>query len=103
MIEMISRLFRRPRIERLLKKAAARRIRVHSVQAADGACGPDRVAFEFIDPPGPWSMQFYEAMAGQKDILAELIPGASAHFFESNDGAQTRVLRTAEGKILWPR
>jgi hypothetical protein len=62
-----------------------------------------RIAFEFIDPPGPWSMQFYEAAGNQPDVLGRLAPGGNARFYESDDGARVRVLSTEDGLPLWPR
>lgn len=97
---------RRSRAAGLFAKGAPRRIRIHSLhpQPADSP-RPEyvRIAFEFVDPPGPWSMQFYEADGNQPDILAGLAPGGSARFYESEDGARTRLLATDDGKPLWPR
>lgn len=98
-------LFRKQRIEKLLKSGEPRRIRVHSVakHPAD-APRPDylRVAFEFLDPPGPWTMQFFEAEPSP-EAAAELSPGAAATFYESEDGARTRILVTESGARLLPR
>jgi hypothetical protein len=96
---------RKQRAAALQKKGAPRRIRIHSQhpQPPD-APRPEyvRIAFEFLDPPGPWSMQFYEAVP-EAAVLGELAPGASAQFYESEDGARTRLLVTEGGKPLWPR
>jgi hypothetical protein len=94
------------RVAKLLKSGSPRRIRVHSTHPipADQP-RPDfvRVAFEFLDPPGPWSMQFYEANPRQPELVMVLQPGTIARFYESEDGARTRVLTTEDGKPLWPR
>lgn len=97
---------KRRRAEQLMKAGAPRRIRIHSVRP----CPEDtprpqflRVAFEFLDPPGPWSIQFYEASSAQPEVSGTLAPGTEARFYESEDGARTRVLATAEGVALWPR
>jgi hypothetical protein len=96
---------KKSRVAKLLKSGAPRRIRVHSLhpQPAD-APKPTfvRIAFEFLDPPGPWSMQFYEATPEQPELLALLTPGTEARFLESEDGARTRVLVTADGRAVWP-
>lgn len=71
----------------------------------DDAPRPDlvRVAFEFLDPPGPWSIQFFEADPSQTDVLTVLEPGTNAWFYESEDGARTRVLKTEDGRPLFGR
>lgn len=97
---------RRRRAQQLLAKGDPRRVRVHSIAFhPPESTSPQyvRVAFEFLDPPGPWTMQFYEAAGDQPDVLTDLAPDAKATFFESDDGARTRVLRTESGKVLWPR
>lgn len=103
---MLFGIGKRKRAENLLKSGDPRRIRIHSVTPVpDDAPRPEflRVAFEFLDKPGPWSMQFYEATSTQPEIAAKLEPGAMAVFYESEDGARTRVLATEDGKALWPR
>ncbi len=105
-MKLFHRFFRRSRAASLLKSGAPRRIRIHSVTPVPaGNAAPQflRVAFEFLEPPGPWSIQFYEASSAQPEIAATLVPGAKARFYESEDGAQTRVLATEDGKPLWPR
>lgn len=95
---------RRQRAARLLATGAPRRIRIHSLAPVPADVPrPDfvRVAFEFLDPPGPWSMQFYEA--GPADALATLSPGTTAWFYESEDGARVRLLKTEAGVAIWPR
>ncbi|MCC6545871.1 hypothetical protein IT570_01790 [Candidatus Sumerlaeota bacterium] len=100
----IERIFQRRNVEKLLKEGSPRRICIHSVRfPEEKEEGPVRIAFEFLDPPGPWSMQFYEVRDGQEELLGSLSPGTKAQFFESGDGARTRVLRTAENRIVWPR
>lgn len=102
---MISRWLRKSRARKLLATGAPRSIRIHSVTPQpDGAPNAQylRVAFEFLDPPGPWSMQFYNARADQPDISNTLNPGANAKFYESDDQARTRVLATDDGRALWP-
>lgn len=97
---------RRAKARKLLKSGAPRRIRIHSVRSAPPEGGKTeflRVAFEFIDPPGPWSMQFYEAVANQAEISGQLVPDAEAIFFESEDGARSRLLATKDRQPLWPR
>ena len=104
MIGFLRKMFLRQRVEKLLKDGSPRRIRIHSVRFPEaGSREPARVAFEFLDPPGPWSMQFYEVRGGQEDLLKTLQPGTNAQFFESEDEARTRVLRTTENVIVWPR
>ncbi|MEO8377028.1 MAG: hypothetical protein ABI579_05095 [Candidatus Sumerlaeota bacterium] len=105
MLGFIDKIFQRSRVEKLLKEGSPRRIRIHSVRFPDEehSAEPPRVAFEFLEVPGPWSMQFYEAKNGQVELLKTLTPGTNAQFFESDDGARTRVLRTAGNDILWPR
>lgn len=98
--------FRKKRIAELLAKGFGRPIRIHSVvPVPEGSASPKfvRVAFEFLDPPGPWSMQFYEASTAQRELLGELAAGVSAKFFESEDGARTRVLVLEDGRALMPR
>lgn len=105
-MKLLDRFFRRSRAASLLKSGAPRRIRIHSVTPvpADTATPQFlRVAFEFLEPPGPWSIQFYEATSAQPELSATLVPGARARFYESEDGARTRVLATEDGKPLWPR
>ena len=97
---------RHKRAEALLKSVAPRRIRIHSLHPVPpDSPRPDfiRIAFEFLDPPGPWSVQFYEATASQPEITGTLSPGTIARFYESEDGARTRLLTTEEGKPLRPR
>ncbi len=104
---MILTFLRKKKAERLLKEGAPRKISIHSVievtEEGGKKCHFFRVAFEFTTPPGPWSMQFYEAAPGQNDVLQDLKPETKAFFYESEDGAKTRVLKTSEGKPLWPR
>jgi hypothetical protein len=100
------RFLRKQRAAKLLLKGDPRRILIHSVTPVPAFSeAPDfvRVAFEFIDPPGPWTMQFFEGVATDKELLAGLKPATPAFFFESEDGARTRVLRTQDGRALWPR
>lgn len=97
---------RKKRIAELLAKGYGRPIRIHSVvPVPEGSSSPKfvRVAFEFLDPPGPWSMQFYEASTAQADVVSAIAAGASAKFFESEDGARTRVLVLEDGRTLMPR
>ncbi len=97
-------LGKKKRAEKLLKSGDPRRIQIHSViSLEEEGCGGNRVAFEFLDPPGPWSVQFYEAAPGQEGVLADLEPGSQAVFYESEDGAKTRVLALSDGRALWPR
>lgn len=95
---------RRRAAEQLRHTAKPRVVRIHSLNPQPpGAERPDfvRVAFEFTDPPGPYSMQFYEAPPGQASLDA-LSPGAEAHYYESLDGARTRLLETTDGEPVWP-
>ena len=100
--------WRRRRAAALIKSGKPRNIRIHSVARVPAGDGLGerpyaRVAFEFTQVPGPWSMQFYEAADGQDDVLALLEPGKRAVFHESNDGARVRVLVIDETIPLWPR
>ncbi|MEQ8822061.1 MAG: hypothetical protein RLY93_17635 [Sumerlaeia bacterium] len=99
-------MFKRKRAEALRKAAPPRRIRIHSVTPQPaGAARPVyfRVAFEFLDPPGPWTLQFFEVGGDQASTLQGLEPGAETRFWESDDEARTRVMETPEGEALWPR
>lgn len=87
---------------RLIKAGGLRRIRIHSV-SQEPAERPAyvRVAFEFLDPPGPWSIQFYRAWLAQGSWKA-LEPGLRARFYESEDGARTRVMTLDDGTPILP-
>ena len=88
------RFLRWKRARRLIQTGAPRQIRIHSLTAVpEGAPQPRffRVAFEFLDPPGPQSIQFFEAAPGQ-EALKTTIPGARGFHYESGDGARTRVM-----------
>lgn len=99
---------RRRRLEALRDVDKPRSIRIHSISDQPEERTPGqaarwhRVAFEFLDPPGPWSMQFYEAASGQ-DALDGLEPGVEARYFESRDGARLRLIETTDGEAIWPR
>ncbi len=104
------RYFRWRRARKLLRRGNPRRIRVHSVTPVpEGSTAPRyyRVAFEFLDRPGPWSIQFYEAAPGQEKLIAALEPGARAGCHESGDGKGSRVLLVGgdkeEQRPLMPR
>lgn len=105
-LDLLPAMFRRARARRLAKSAVARRIRVHSVspQPPDAA-RPDflRIAFDFVDPPGPWSIQFYEAETPSPEVSVKLTPGLMAKFYESEDGARTRVFSLEDGTLVLPR
>jgi hypothetical protein len=100
------RVIRQQRAKKLLRSGAPRRILIHSVTPVPAFAERPRfvrVAFEFVDPPGPWSMQFYEGEARDGALLARLKPGSKAFFYESEDGARSRVLKDEEGAVLWPK
>lgn len=98
---------RRRRADALRKSAAPRLIEIHSVTPQpDGGEGPAsfyRVAFTFLDPPGPYSIQFFESTPGSAGLVGSLAPGVKARYFESRDGARTRVIETEDGVVWWPR
>jgi hypothetical protein len=104
---LLDRLFPTRR-RRLIEAARAglrpRAIEIHSVTPVP-ADRPrfHRVAFVMKDPPGPYSLQFYEAAAGQPAALAPLAPGAAARYFESRDEARTRWIETDTGGVVLPR
>ena len=105
---MLTSLLRRWRARQLIARVAKpRRIRVHSVaEIRDSAGAPlrgHRVAFAFLEAPGPWSVQFYEAAPGQESLINQLTPGCSAGVREGKDGVRTRVLTLETGEPLWPR
>ncbi len=100
---------RRKRAEEARKTLKPRSVEIHSItpQPADRPEGrtPDflRVAFVFLDPPGPYSLQFYEAATGQDAVVGKLPPGTKARYYESRDEAHTRLIETEEGEPVWPR
>ncbi|MDK2971654.1 MAG: hypothetical protein PWP23_1409 [Candidatus Sumerlaeota bacterium] len=101
------RLFPARRHRQLLAARQAlhpRAIEIHSVTPVP-AENPrfHRVAFTFKDPPGPYSLQFYEAASGQDALLARLGPGTAAAYYESRDEARMRLIETTAGEPLWPR
>ncbi|MCB2155124.1 hypothetical protein KQI84_09575 [bacterium] len=97
---------RRRQADELRKSAKPRSIEIHSLTPQpDGAGIPApyyRVAFTFLDPPGPYSIQFFESEPDSPDLAKSLAPGVKARYFESRDGAQTRVIETEDGKVWWP-
>ncbi len=104
------RYLRWRRARKLVREGAPRPIRVHSVTPVPESGGAPRffrVAFEFLDPPGPWSIQFYEAAPGQNGLMETVEPGTRAIYFESEDGARTRVIvlgkKDEEQRPLLPR
>ena len=96
---------RRRRAEQLRQSAHPRSIEIHSVTPQpEGSPAPFyRVAFTFLDPPGPYSIQFFEAVPDSAEAAGGLPSGAKARYFESHDGARTRVIETEDGKVWWPR
>jgi len=90
---------RRRRIERLRAAGRGRAVRIHSVATEGDAV---RIAFEFLDPPGPYTLQFYQAETPGGDVAAKLVPGAAARYYESADAARTRLLETVDGEPVWP-
>lgn len=98
---------KRKRAEKLLKSGYSRKIRIHSVVSEpEGADRPEyvRVAFEYLDPPGPWSIQFYEADPSDVALWKSLEPGTEARFYTSEeDEGATRLLVTEDKRPLWPR
>lgn len=96
---------KRRRIERARESLKPRSIEIHSVTPRPSAAEPRfyRVAFIFLDPPGPYSLQFYEAAAGDNPSLERFVPGYKARYYESRDEALVRVMETEDGAILWPR
>lgn len=48
-------------------------------------------------------MQFYEGCPEDSSVIAALNPGASARFYETEDGARTRILVTEDNQPVWPR
>lgn len=89
-----------------LARAAARRVRIHSL-----ACEPRdsdhpefyRLAFEFTDPPGPYSMQFIEFAAEHADDLRALKPDSAIDYLETRDGARARAIRLPDSRLLLAR
>lgn len=93
---------RKEKAGKLIASTPARRIRIHSVAVMEEEdCR--RIAFEFLDPPGPWSMQFYEARIDNPGVLEMLKANEDAGFHESSDGAQTRVLVTKDGDPVYQK
>ncbi len=104
-LRRILRRSKRPQADQLLKTGGPRKIRIHSKAPVDPEMGdesPVRVAFEFLDPPGPWSLQFFIAEPGQTDVLEHVNPDTTAWYYESEDGARTRVMKFDEDRILYP-
>ncbi len=103
LLASILKPLRAKRARRLLATGAPRRIRIHSV-TPDPEENPrlHRIAFEFLDPPGPWSMQFYQAEPFKSKLPDALAPGSTAWFYETDDGARTRVLKLEDGTPVWP-
>lgn len=95
---------RRQAADALRKAEKPRAIEIHSVTPVPRD-KPEfvRVAFIFTDPPGPYSLQFYEAATGQDAVVAKLPSHAKARYFESRDEARTRVIETEDGEGLWPK
>ncbi|CAN5384294.1 hypothetical protein BH09SUM1_BH09SUM1_03380 [soil metagenome] len=94
------------RAKSLMKKSGGRRIRIHSVTPVKADFSGrefSRVAFEFLDPPGPWSMQFFESSSVSASLAGVIAPGALAKFFESDDAARTRVMAAEGGQVIWQR
>ncbi len=98
---------RKKRAQKLLESGYGRKVRIHSVTPEpEGGDPPEfiRLAFEYLDPPGPWSMQFYEADASDTELWKALAPETEGKFFTSEeDEGTTRVFVTEDGKALWPR
>ena len=89
-----------------LLKGKGRMVRVHSVSAQPPEADPPhfyRLAFEFTDPPGPYSMQFIEFGPESADALLSLKPDAEIEYLESRDGARSRAIRLTDGSAVWPR
>lgn len=89
------RFLRWKRARRLIRTGSPRQIRIHSLTPVpEGSHAPRcfRVAFEFLDPPGPQSIQFFEAAPGQDEALNLTVPGGRGFYYESEDGARTRVM-----------
>jgi hypothetical protein len=106
MIRFLRRLGEPARRQRLLRDAKPRVVRVHRVDAQPPGAEPPafaRVAFEFLDPPGPFSMQFLEVAPEQAARALALQPDDRVEYLESLDGARARALRLPGGEVLWPR
>lgn len=93
------RWWRQRKAKELFRKGAPRKIRIHSVHPQDNG---SRIAFEFLDPPGPWSMQFYVAAPSERGTVEGLASGTEARFYESEDGSTVRIMATAAGVPILP-
>ncbi len=91
--------------------ASKRPIEIHSVNPINAATGspaegkPDyyRIAFSVTDPPGPYSLQFLEALPEFSPAIEKLEPLGKATYYESRDEARVRVIETEEGDLILPR
>jgi len=93
------RWWRQQKAKELFRKGVPRKIRIHSVHPQENG---SRIAFEFLDPPGPWSMQFYVAAPSERAAVDGLKSGTEAQFYESEDGSVVRVMATVNSVPILP-
>lgn len=106
MLSFLRRITSPARRRRLLETTTPRVVRIHRVDPEPPGADPPqfvRIAYEFTDPPGPFSLQFFEADPASNATALALKPDDQVAYYESTDEARTRAFKLDSGEIIWTR